>query len=240
MGRSHIVNLANFQQFSAINVLSDPGAVGGPVIVPQCAQITVQFALESGKLGHMVWYGRYSGSFAGTVTQATNILNALNLSTQYDALAAFFATTTILQSVSIRDVNTPNNALITSSLSSKAGTSASPSLPNEVALVVTLRTASAGRQNRGRSFVPGWATNALGAGNVAAGGAVTALQNWADTWSSSLSTNGYTYVLGQKKRQAYTGSTGTSHPARDATSTPITSTPVRDNHWDTIRRRGLK
>ena len=240
MARSRIVNLANFPQFTAINLLSDPGAIGGKVQVPQCAQIVLGFILEDGKVAHCVLYGRYAGAFSGTSAQANSILTALTTGGAWTALAAFWATTNGLNTCSIRDVNTVDNPIIQNTAGGALGTSASPSIANETALCITLRTAKVGPQNRGRMYIPGWATNALGSDNVAAAAVVTALQTWANTIPSALSAQGYTWSIGQKARAAYTGSTGTQHPARDATSIPITSQVVRDNHWDTQRRRGLK
>jgi hypothetical protein len=89
-------------------------------------------------------------------------------------------------------------------------------------------------------FVPGWATNALGTGNTINPAAVTALGNWGSIIAGALSASGYIWCVGHVARQAYTGSTGTSHPARPAGSVPITTVAVRDNHWDSQRRRGLK
>jgi hypothetical protein len=240
MARSRIVNVANLEQFTAINVLSDPGHIGGPVIVPNCAQISLVWSLEDGKTAHNVLYGRYSGTFAGSAAQATAILTALASGGAWSALAAFLATSTVLGSVSLRDMNSANNALIFASSGSAPGTSASPALPNEVAAVISLRTARTGPANRGRIYVPGFATNALGTGNVVAATVVTALNAWANTIPTALSGQGYTFVLGQPARAAYTGSTGTQHPARAATSQPVTSQALKDNHWDSQRRRGLK
>lgn len=235
-----VVRLEQLQQFAAVDLRLDPGAIGGPVVIPQCAQIVMYWNLESGRQGHIVLYGRYSGAFAGTTAQANSILTGLTTGGAWTALAAFLSTATTLGAITIRDVSVANQPLVSSTTSGASGSSASPSLPNEVAAVVTLRTALAGKSGRGRSYVPGFATNALGAGNVIAAAAVTALQNWANTWPSIISGQGYTWVLGLKARQAYTGSTGTPHPARAATSVPITVATVRDNHWDSQRRRGLK
>jgi|SRR5215471_16420604 len=235
-----IIRLDQAQQFLAINALNDPGAIGGPVVVPQCAQITLLWILESGKQGHNVLYGRYAGGFAGTVAQANAIFAALSTGAAWTALAGFLGTTNSFFGVLIRDVNTANQPIIGSTGTAAPGTSASASLPNETAAVITLRTGSVGRANRGRVYVPGWATNSLGAGNVIAGGAVTALQNWANTIPGALSGQGYTFVIGQRARAQYTGSTGTVHPARPATSIQVTAQTVRDNHWDSQRRRGLK
>lgn len=235
-----LVRLDQIQQFAAINLTLDPGAIGGPVIVPSCAQITLSWIQDNGRYAHNVLYGRYSGPFAGTPTQAQNILNALTTGAAWTGLAGFQSTTSGLSFVSIRDVAIANQPIIASTTGGALGTSASPALPNETAICVTLRTALAGKSGRGRIFVPNFATNALGAGNIIAAGAMTALQAWASTISGALNTQGYVHVLGLPARAAYTGSTGTDHPARAATSVPVTSLVVRDNHWDSQRRRGLK
>lgn len=238
-----LVRLDQVQQFAAVNLSSDPGAVGGKVYVPQCAQIRVTFALEGGRIGHLVWYGRYAGAFAGSVAQANAIMTALTTGGTWTALAAFWPPSTAITAVTIRNVGDPVNVFpeISSTNAAAGGTSASAALPNEVALAVTLRTAQAGKQARGRSFVPGWATNALGAGNVCAATTVTALQNWANTWGSAVASGSvYTHVLGLKHRVAYVSpKTGVSYPDRPAQALTITQWQVRDNHWDTIRNRGL-
>lgn len=235
-----IVALDNLQQFAAVNLLLDPGHIPGPVVVPSCAQITINWQTASGRPAHNVLYGRYSGSFAGSVAQANSIMTALSTGGAWTALAAFLATTGGISGVSIRDVNTPNAPLIQSTGAAVPGTSASPEMPNEVAAVITLRTSFTGPGFRGRVYVPGWATNALATGNVIAAAAVTALNSWGGTLSGALAAGTYTWVLGQPARAQYTGSTGRVHPARAAQSTTIAQTIVRDNHWDSQRRRGLK
>lgn len=240
MARSRIVNLENLQQFTAINVLSDPGHIGGPVIVPQCAQIVIRWALTDGKFGNNILYGRYSGGFAGTVAQANAIMSGLSTGAQWTALATFMGTLGGLFGVTIRNVSVANQPVISSTNANVPGTTTGTALPDETAATITLRTAFTGPQNRGRMFIPNWASNAIGAGGVIAPAAVTALQNWANTIPGVLSGQGYTWVIGQPARAAYVGSTGTSHPARAATSQAVTSQPVRDNHWDSSRRRGLK
>lgn len=236
-----VVRLDQVQQFLAINVLSDPGAIGGPYVVPQCARIVFYINVEGGKTAHIVLVGRYVGTFHGTAAEAQAIHQALFTGAQWTALAAFLATTTVAGQTSIQDVNAPSQSIIFASAPTSApGTSASPALPSEVAAVITKRSAFLGPQNRGRIYFPGFATNALGAGNVIAAAAVTALGNWANNISSALAAQGYTHVIGQPARAQYTGSTGTNHPARAATSQPVTQLLVRDNHWDSQRRRGLK
>ena len=236
-----VVDLSRFQQFTAINLLADPGAVGGKLRVPSCAQITLRWTLGDGKLANIVLYGRFTGTFAGTVAQANGIHTALSSGSAWTALAAFLAPGTSFAGVGIRNVDVVDQPIILSTTTAVPGTSTGTELPNEVALVITLRTANVGRGHRGRMYVPGWATTASGAGNVVAAAAVTALNNWGGTIAAAFSGQGYTWVLGLRERAAYTSPvTGVMHPARPATSEVITQTPVRDNHWDSQRRRGLK
>lgn len=235
-----IVNLANLQQFTAVNFSSDPGQIGGPVVIPQCAQIVLNWTLTDGKTAHNVLYGFYSTTFNGSVAQANALLLGLNAGGAWGGMAAFLATTTSLSSLTIRNVNIANQGLIQSTGGAAAGTSASPAMPSEVAVCLTERTALAGRSNRGRVFVPGWATNAIAAGDVIAAAAVTAASTWGASLITQFSAQGYQLVIGQKARAQYTGTTGTNHPARAAGSVPVISVSCRDNHWDSQRRRGLK
>jgi hypothetical protein len=239
-----IVDISKLQPFTAINLSSDPGAIGGHVHVPSCAQIVLNFQQTDAKSAHIVLYGRYAGAFHGTVAEANAIYTAMFSTASWTTLAGFLAPTFAVTGITIRDVNPldGSGAIVTSNLTTGPGTSASPAIPGEVSLVVTKRTAKQGRSFRGRMYFAGWATNALGAGDVAAAAAVTALQNWATNLvGSSMSASGYTHVLGLQARAAYVSPiTGTPFPARDATSEAITALQVRDNHWDSQRRRGLR
>lgn len=235
-----LVRLENFDQFAAINVLSDPGQVGGPKIVPQCAEVSLLFTLESGKTAHVVLNGRYAGAFAGTVAQAGGIHTALSTGAQWTALAAFLATSTSFVGVTLRNIASAENPIIASITTPAAGSSASAALPSEMAVCITKKTAWTGPAGRGRAFLAGFATNSLGGGNVVAAAAKTAIQNWANTIAAALAAQGYTHVLALPARKEYIGSTGTVHAARAATTRDVSSMLVRDDHWDSQRRRGLR
>lgn len=241
MARSRVVNLANFDQFTAINVLSDPGHIGGPVIIPNCVQVVFSWGIPGGKTAHNVLYGRSTGIPAPSVAQAQAIFSQLTTGAQWTALATHLVTTASFVSVTLTSVHSAGQPSFVSTGALVPGTNASAqALPSETALATTLRTALRGPQNRGRFYITGFGTDQMAAGNTVLGSLVTDQTAWSNTILAALSAQSYTWVIGQPARAAYTGSTGTQHPARLATSQPVTTILVRDNHWDSQRRRGLK
>jgi hypothetical protein len=89
-------------------------------------------------------------------------------------------------------------------------------------------------------YIPGYALTEVAAQNIINAGTVNDTTAWAAGFIGIYSAQGYTMVVGQKARGAYTGSTGTVHPARPANSVTVTQLLVRNNTWDSQRRRGLK
>jgi hypothetical protein len=238
MGR--FIPLGQLQQVTGINLLGDPGAIGGPKVISSVAEIILYFALAGARTGKVVMHGRYVGVFNGSVAQANAILAALNTGSAAAAFLSHLAATTSLANVSIRDLGTANQGLIVSTGTGTPGTGVGNAVPNEMAVVVTKHTALTGRANRGRMYMPGWTTASVAADNTVVPTAVTDLQTWANTVQGALNASNYIMVIAHPARQAYTGTTGTPHPARAAGSVDVTSLFVRDNHWDSQRRRGLK
>jgi hypothetical protein len=238
MGR--MVRLDQLQQFAVVNLLLDPGAVGGPMILPDGVKVVLTWTLTDGHLGRNILYGRVAPTFVPSATIAEAIRGEITTGGQWTTLASFMAATGNLTRVELQDMRSEDNPLIPSTGAAVPGTSASTALPDEVAAVVTLRTAKTGPGNRGRYYVPNWASNALGAGGVINAATVTALGTWANHVAARFVGNGLTPALGLRRRLEYIGSTGTLHEARDAMTLVITSQIVRDNHWDSQRRRGLK
>lgn len=236
-----LIRLDSLEQFAAVKVVSDGGAIGGKVKIPSAVQVTYVWALSGGKTAHCVLYGRYAGTFSMTSATATAALQALTTGAAWTALAAHIAPTAQLGSLFLRDVNEVDKPIIQATAGTAPGTSTGTALPDETAVCITFQTAFAGPSGRGRIYIPGWATTALGTGNVIAAAAVTALGNWATTnIANSFAAMSATHVLGLQERAAYTGTTGTQHPARPATTRDVTARIVKDNHWDTQRRRGLR
>lgn len=235
-----VIRLDTLQQFTAINLLLDPGAIGGPVVIPEACKVMLVWNLGSGNEGRNVLYGRVAAGFSATATVAEAIRAALVTGGVWTALASFLAPSASLAAVELQDVRNAGMPVVRSTGPSTPGTSTGTELPNEVALCMTIRTALVGPGHRGRYYMPGWATNAVGTGNTVAAGAITAANNFTGLINSGMSANGLTWSLGLPARQAYTGTTGTQHPARAAHLETVLTVVARDNHWDSQRRRGLK
>jgi hypothetical protein len=236
-----ILRLDNIQTFQATS-LSDGGYLPGPRIIPNAAQVVINWNLLDGKQGHNVLYCTYTGTPALSVALAETIRAALVAGALWTTLATFMNGIAGLASVTLLDVRSSAGTAVQSTGALAPGTGASNSMPDEASAVITTRTASRGVANRGRIYIPNWNGTASAAGGVISAGAVTALQNWANTnLFANLASNLGAMVLAHPARQAYTSlATGRHFDARPAGTVPITSLVVRNNTWDSQRRRGLK
>lgn len=236
-----LVRIDQLQQFAAVNLLSDPGAVGGPVVIPFAVQVVLNWSIAGGKTGHNVLYGRSTGVPAPTVAQAQSIFSALTTGGLWTSFATHLANVVSLTGVTLTSVHSAGQPSFVSTGAGVAGTNAAVAMPSEMAVCVTLRTALRGASNRGRMYIPGYAVDQVIAGNLISATCVTDTAAWANNIRTVLSAQSYTWAIGQRERVAYIGNTGTAHPARAANcSVDVTSAIVRDNRWDSQRRRGLR
>lgn len=236
-----LVPLNNYPQVLAINPLADLGLDTGKKVIPNGVQFHIVWNLADGKQARQILGMSVGGSFNATAALAEQARAAITSGANWTAYATYIPTGVSLQAVQLRDLRTADMPLVPSTGAATPGTSASPAMPSEVALCLTLRTAKVGPGNRGRAYFCGFATNAIAAGDVAAAGLMTALNNWAGTISTAMQAIGGTWAVAQPHRLAYTSPiTGTHFPERPAAMALTTSGTVRDNHWDSQRRRGLK
>lgn len=236
-----LVRLDQLQQFAAVNLLSDPGEVGGPVVIPFATQVVLNWSVAGGKTAHNVLYGRNTGVPAPSVSQAQAIFSALTTGSLWTALATHLSNVVSLTGVTLTSVHTAGLPSFSSTGASVPGSNAAIALPSEVAFCITLRSNGRGAQNRGRMYIPGYATDQVIAGNLVSATAVSDTAAWANNIRTVLGAQNLTWAIGQKQRAEYIGSTGTLHPARAANcNVDVTQAVARDNRWDSQRRRGLK
>jgi hypothetical protein len=241
MASSRAVNLSNFVQFAAINLTRDPGYDPVHRTIPNCVEVHLVWILQDAKLGRNVLHGIVAPAFAPSSTIANSIMTGLTSGASWTAYALLIMPTASLFAVELRDIRTANQPLVSSSISNVPGTSVGTDMPNEVAACVTERTAGAGKAFRGRIYLPGFSSTAMAVGNVVAAPAVTAINNFATLIQTTLTAQGIQLAIGQHARLAYNSpATGNPIALRNATAVPVTSLAMRDNHWDSQRRRGLK
>jgi hypothetical protein len=236
-----VIPLSSLDQFAAINVLADPGHIAGPVVVPNAVKVMPLWQLGDGKIARNVLGGIVGSFTSASSTVAEAIRAAIVANSQFAPLLSHIAPTASFIGIDLQDIRQADLPTFRSTGAAVPGTGTGTEMPNEVALVLTLRTAKTGPANRGRLYQPGWDSASLGAGNVAAPAAVLALQNYANALIAGFTAGGLSWGLIQPHRAAYTSpSTGREHPERVANIAPVTTTLVKDNHWDSQRRRGLK
>ncbi len=138
-------------------------------------------------------------------------------------LAAVQPSTIAIDRVGVRDVRVANQAEHEAPVGS-LGTSALELLPRQVGIKVTTRTSLAGRSFRGGPTIPGFdeAQN-NGAGQIMAT-ASDAAEAFVEGIRTAALNRGHTLSVGSVKL---------------GISTPITEVLVRDQVWDTQRRRGF-
>jgi hypothetical protein len=237
-----IVNLANAQQFAAINLLVDPGHDPGPVIIPNCARVRLNWQLPDGKVGHNVLYAQWAGTPLLTPAVAETIRTGIVAGTAWTNVALAIHPTASFLGVTLLDVRSSTGIEINSTGPATPGTATGTAMPDEVAVCITLRTATRGPSGRGRFYVPGLSGSTMAAGGVIVAGTVTAFSTWADSNVRGAITSAIgPLCLGLPHRNAYTSDrTGRDFAERAATTVPVTQALCRDNHYDSQRRRGLR
>lgn len=238
---SPLVRLDTLQQFQAVNLLLDQGHIPGPVVIPQTMAIVLVWQLMDQKTAHNVLHARYPGTFPGSVAMANTLLASISANLTSSGLTLSLNPFTNLNMVWLRDINTAGQPFILSDPVDHFGTAGGTALPDEASVCLTLRTSMAGPGHRGRFYVPGFASDAMGSGNTIAAPTVTSAGTWGTAVRTSINAQGVTHVLALPERAGYTSiRTGRVHPPRPAGTQDITRVECRDNHWDTQRRRGLK
>lgn len=206
-----------------------------PLVVANAVIVRLFWSLN-GKLAYNVLGGSVGGGYTNSQGHADALATAVLAGFTSSGLKALSASTTELQGAGIRDIRNPNLVEYSQTGSPVAGTGAGDPLPNEVAAVVTLRTAFAGKHFRGRAYISG----ANEAQNDAAGHIATAYNTAAAAFitavQSAMGTEGITLAV--LSRPNYLNLTPPADIQTYAGAvTPVTSITTRDVVWDSQRSR---
>lgn len=193
------------------------------VAIPNTGQIVLNWNSSSGG-GVNVLHFRVAPLFTFNLASANGISAAWSAGRNVaGGFRQYQHPTIVYTGLTIRDIRTPFQPAIASTPVVEAGTSASGQMPNEVAVVTTLRTALAGRRFRGRMYHFGFTNNAVDASNQIAAPVVTAIQLSMNAFINAMAAN--TTPLGVASKVAVALS--------DVTSV------FTNNTWDTQRGRGI-
>lgn len=156
-------------------------------------------------------------------TVANSIDAAIKSAHTSSGLRALQPTQISLNYAAVRDISSPNLPEFIGTGASQPGTAAAgQALPPQIALVVTLRTAKAGKPFRGRSFVPFWHSSANDTSGNATAAAQTAAKAFIDGIDSGLTPLGFDLAVVSRLQ---------------VENNVVTATIVRNAAWDTIRKR---
>lgn len=196
-----------------------------PLVIPSTVlvRLTWGFAGQPAAI-NVLAFRKLDGS-AVDQAKANSIDAAMKAAHTSSGLRALQTGAVQLMTASVRDISAPNLPEFVGAGDPQGGTAvAGKQLPPQISLVVTLRTAKAGKEFRGRSYVPLWHDSALDASGIASAAATTAAKAFIDAADAGLTPLGYDLAVASRK---------------NLTNELVTATQVRNAVWDTIRKRAI-
>jgi hypothetical protein len=202
------------------------------LVVPNTVQVRLIWIAAGTEFAVNVLHFRNATSVTVDQTLANNL--ALDVKSAWDtavALGTVINSTTGISRITVRDLNTANQPEFGATVTAALGSGTSEILPRQVSLVVTLRTALAGRSFRGRVYVPGFTELA----NDSTGRATALAQSVADAIVRNVRAN--FSIRGLLMGVVSTRTNKLPRPTNIITD--VTSLSVRDGVWDNQRRRNV-
>lgn len=216
----------------------DLGRILGPIVISNAIEVDLVWNLANGRQVKNVLHGQVAGGFAATAAIAEAVRAAIVASAQWTAWKPFINASCSFQGVNLRDLRLAQYPLVNSTGGATAGTGVGTTLQPGASIVVTERTAFAGRSNRGRVYLTGLDSAALTAATGAATAAAnTAALNFMTAVQTALGTSGITLAIANPARAAYTGKHNRPIPARPAGIVPVTGFATRLTTLASQRRR---
>lgn len=203
------------------------------LVVPNAALLRLIWSL-SGQPYAVNVLGVNKGSVANITQALTDTVGtAIKAALAPSGLGAVLGTAVGLQSVGLRDINSPSQPEYLDSGAAVLGTAAGNLLPPQIAFVVTLRTALAGKSFRGRVYLTGFAVTANGATGQASTATGTASTAFITSIANALGASSMNLAVVSRPST-------TSVPPRPAGFvTNVSARIARDLVWDTQRRRAV-
>lgn len=190
---------------------------------PHCARAVVGFSINSTyDFGNVLHFTKTNFVEADMLALAAAIDGEMNhLLPQLSSSCTYLDTT-------VYDIRTVGGGLVVDNSSTANGSIVDQPMAPQVAMVLTLRTATRGRSGRGRVYIGGWPENnfeslAFSAAAIAAAGA------WAAALEAAINAAGWVWVIRSIQQDGVA--------LNPAATRPVTSYEVRNNKAATQRRR---
>jgi hypothetical protein len=214
-----------------------PGYIPGPLVIPLTWQVRLAWILPNGRIATNVLHAIVPSGGDPDTDTCNALFDDIAAATETTAYFAFLAGTTALQFLDIRDLRVANMALVQSSSGAVPGTGTLHALPEEVALVVTLRSALAGRAHRGRVYLTGYDASAIDTAGHAVAGLTAGATDWMNMVRSTFLGHGISLGIGHRGHAEYVNAKGATIAAEEPGTDLVTSCIVQDNVFDSQRRR---
>jgi hypothetical protein len=209
-------------------------AVPKHLVIPdtfQCRFVTS----VNGRLTNVIEHGLIPAGQQVNVTLANAIATAMFTLWNADLASHAPPTTTVTKAI-LRDLRQPSMAEVESTISSPVGTGTTDELPLQIAAVLTLRTAQAGKKFRGRSYWCGFDEGSNGPNGHMTTAMKASLDTFAAGYMGAFNQSGCT--LGVAHRPTlFDENTGLPVAPGLGFTTAVTQVVCRDDRWDSQRRR---
>lgn len=192
--------------------------------------------IVAGRLVNVIVHWANPSSVTVNAALANTVFNSVKALWNTN-LAASSPPGTSFVGVGLRDINTAGQAEVASDSASVVGTAPTgEALPRQIAAVLTVRTARAGKMFRGRMYWGGFAEQANGADNHMTAGFKTSIDAFAAGFLTAANVGGLSFGVAHRPT-AFDEITGLPITPGLGFITPAISVTCRDNVWDTQRRR---
>lgn len=199
-----------------------------PVVIDGTLSIRIVWLLAGAEFASNIVNANIGASPSVDQSMATTIAGHVGSAHGSSGLQPLQPADVTIGRVDIRDVRTANQPVISASVGT-AGTSVNELLPRGNSLVVTLRTALAGRSYRGRTYVPGFARDAIDMTGRATTAATDAAGAFIDDLNTSMTSEGWPLGVGSLFENGTRRDTGVINN--------IINAVVRNSVWDRQWRR---
>jgi hypothetical protein len=205
-------------------------------VIPNCVEIRARWEV-AGQSFSNIWHGTSPTGTAATDANAQALFSSISSAFTSSGWSGFVHPSCTFFQIGIKSLHVANQVEHFSTGAAVPGAATGAGAPLNAAIVVTLRTAQAGRAFRGRSYLGGLADTALANMFQSSAAANTAAAAFITGVMAGLSAISAPMCIAQRALQAGTDHQGNAVPARAANTVPVTLAEVHNARIDSQRRR---